>query len=77
MNRDHSGRGDAQCYNMPWFLKQEKAVKDAMITLARQKVHRIKEEYNEGEEERKLQSKDKGGRRGEREKEETETRRER
>ena len=57
--------------------KAGKAVQDSMITLARQKVHRIKEEYNEGEEERKLQSKDKGGRRGEREKEETETRRER
>ena len=42
---------------MPWFLKQEKQSKDAMITLARQKVHRIKEEYNKGEEERRLQRK--------------------
>jgi len=34
--------------------KAGKAVKDAMI---RQKVHRIKEEYNKGEEERRLQRK--------------------
>jgi len=37
--------------------KAGKAVKDSMITLARQKVHRIKEEYNKGEEERRLQRK--------------------
>ena len=42
---------------MPWFLKQEKAVKDDIITLARQKVHRIKQEYNRKEEERRLQRK--------------------
>ena len=42
---------------MPWFLKQGKAVKDGIITLARQKVHRIKQEYNRKEEERRLQRK--------------------
>jgi len=42
---------------MPWFLKQEKAVKDSIITLARRKVLRIKEEYDKREEERRLQRK--------------------
>ena len=42
---------------MPRFLKQEKAVKDSIITLARPKVLRIKEEYDKREEERRLQRK--------------------
>ena len=57
---------------MPWFLKQEKAVKDSIITLARWKALRINE-YNKREE-GATEEEDKGSRRGEREKE-TETRR--
>lgn len=37
--------------------KAGKVVKDTMVTLARQKVHRIREEYNKREEERRLQRK--------------------